>query len=156
MINSLVVAILVIALFQKTAERRFPALVFAFFTWLHCVALSGGEGLLYFFTAGLCDVAIISIIASWAKITRLSDALITISLVSIISNFYGWISWVNYLPVKSYNIFIMALYLIAILSLLWKDCAHDYTRINQRHRWLRLLADKCGAFCFSLLQKART
>ncbi len=89
-------------------------------------------------------------------VDKLSDALITLSIVSVLVNLYGWSLWLNYLPVESYNNLIMALYLIAIFFLLGKDCAHDYSRINQRHRWLRLLVDKCGVLRVSLFKKAGT
>ena len=154
MINALIAAIFIVALFQPDSERRFPALIFAFFIWLHCVSLSGLEGFWYFFTAGLCDVAIISLIACWAKVSSLSDSLITISILSVVVNFYGWLLWMSYLPVYSYNYSITALYLIAIISLLRGDCANDYARNYQRHRWLRLLGDKCRVFCLSLPKKA--
>lgn len=156
MIDSIVAALLLLALFQMKTGRRFPALVFAFLTWFHCAFLSGYDGWMYFFTAGSCDIIIIAIIATYAETNRISDALITLSTVSIFANFYGWFLWVNYLPVSSYNNVIMALYLIAIFILLGKDCAHDYNRVNQRHRRLRLFADKCSVFCLSLSKKAGT
>jgi hypothetical protein len=156
MINALISAILIIALFQTNSDRRFPALVFALFVWLHCVSMSGLEGFWYFFTAGLCDIVIIAIIACWARVSALADSLITISIISIVFNCYGWLLWVSYLPVSSYNYSITALYLIAILSLLRGDCANDKPRNLQRYYGLRVFSHKCRDFCLSLPKKART
>ncbi len=156
MINALIAAIFIVALFQPNTDRRFPALIFAFFLWLHCAAMSELEGFWYFFTAGLCDVAIVAMIACWSKVSRLTDSLITLSIMSVVFNFYGWLLWISFLPVYSYNYSITALYLIAIISLLRGDCANDYSRTSKRYSGLRLFSNKCRDLCVSLPKKART
>lgn len=155
MIVYVLIVLGVVSVLQRTSERRFPAVVFAASCGAHYYMLSGLEGFWYCFTAAFCDLVTVAVICSFATVTRLADTLISISIFSIFVNIYGWVLWVMYLPVESYNQAIMALYLIAILSLLWKDCADDYYRNSKRHSSLRLFGDKCFAFCCALSKEAK-
>lgn len=146
----LVTIIFIAAIFQKSAERRLPAVAFAFFTMLHFLVFSQLEGFGFFFTAGLCDVAIISVIATHAKVSRISDALLNVSVLSVFLNVYGFVLWVNYLPVISSNNSIIALYLITIFYLLSRDSSYEHSGVHQHYRGLRLLAGKCSLFRISL------
>jgi len=128
MIDYLVIVIVVAALSQVVSKRRYPACVFAAVTFSHWMWLSGLEGFYYCLSAGVCDVLVIYLICSYSQTSRLADTLIFISLMSIVLNLYGWLLWYYYLPVESYNTSIAALYLIAIISLLWKERAHDNNR----------------------------
>jgi len=99
---------------------------------------------------------VVFLIAYFAKTTRVSDTILTIGCVSIILNFDGFLLYSYGLSTEPYNLSIVALYLIAIISLLRGDCADDYARTYQRYSGFRVFATKCRDLCFSLSRKAGT
>lgn len=155
MVDYLIIFICILSIFQTTAERRFPAMVFAMMCGFHSIAFSTLEGFWYCFTAGTCDLIIIGVICCCAIVTRLSDRLIMLSVISIFLNVYGWLLYEFYLPVYIYNTSMTALYFIAILFLLRKDCANDESTTYKRYRCFQLFADKCGSVLVALREAKR-
>ena len=152
MVDYLIIIICILALFQSKSKWM-VACVFAIVTGLHSITMSSLEGFWYFFSAGVCDALVVGYVARFGKVTKLSDAIMNICVISFFANVYGWILWTNYLPVDSYNLTITALYLIAIFSLLSKERAHDFGHSKQ-NTGLRLLVCKLGHICSSIREKA--
>lgn len=157
MIESLIIAVFIVS-FCRESHVRLPGLILGLMaaTNYALVVTFAIEGFLYCFTAAMCDVLVIYLVTSYAKITKVSDVIIAISVVSIILNFDGWLLYAYELPLEAYNYSIAALYLIAILSLLRGDCANDYSGNLKRHSGFRLFADKCRAFCRALSKETQT
>jgi hypothetical protein len=151
------VIIAITVIFQPSSDRSIIALIYALSCITHMVVDIHSEldGFWYFFFAGVFDLAAISLIYTFNARTRLTDDLINISTLSIVLNAYGFVTWYNHQPILSYQLTMMALYFIAILSLLRKECANG----NQPHRWhngVRVLIDKGFAVCHSKQKEART
>lgn len=119
----------------------------------HALACSEFVGFWYYFSAAVFDVAIISIIYAYGARARLTDDLINISVSSVALNLYGWLTWYLYQPPLSYNLTMTALYFIAILSLLRKECANG----REPYKWhnsIRLFIDKGVDVCYSKQKEA--
>ena len=157
MIEALITAVLVVSIFQKSEHLRFPGLVLglvATTNYAICDMFSL-EGFSYCFAASVCDALVICIVVFFAKVTKVSDIIIAVSCVSIMFNFSGWLLYAYELPVEVYNYSIAALYLIAILSLMGKDCANDYSGNRKRYNGLRLFISKRCAFLGLLPKEAK-
>lgn len=139
--NIITVILCVLAVFQPTHDRRVIAIVYALVCASHGIVCDNFEGFWYFFTAGVFDLAIVSIVYAYGARTRLTDDLISISVASIALNAYGWLTWYNFQPIMSYQTAMAALYFIAILSLLRKERANDFG-INKWTSGFRCLIDK--------------
>ncbi len=146
MTTTLLIVICIFAIFQPNWDRFTVAMTYAAMCAGHAMSCYYFEGFWYYFSAGVFDLAIVSLIYAYGARIRLTDDLINISVASIALNFYGWLTWYLYQPPISYNLAMMALYFIAILSLLRKDCADG----KQTRRWnssVRLFIDKSVAYC---------
>lgn len=153
--TTLLVIICIVAIFQPSWDRFTIAMTYAVLCVGH--SLVGVEliGFWYYFSAAVFDLAIISLIYAYGSRVRLTDDLINISALSIVLNFYGWLTWYLYQPPLSYNLTMVALYFIAILSLLRKDCADGH----QPYRWhnsIRLFIHKGVSVCYTTKKASRT
>lgn len=153
MTDCLVIVLCLLALFQQVG-RRTSALIFSLSCLTHGYFMGDLGGLFYYLSAGFFDVVVIAIICAYLKPSRFNDCLIGLSVLSICFNFYGWVIWYLYLPPESYNIMFEALYLIAILVFLWRDCASD-TSYDKRRDSLFLSVRKSLCFHIPLFKKAR-
>ncbi len=142
----LLVVICILAICQPTWDRFTVAMLYASMCACHWVACTEFVGFWYYFSAGVFDLAIISVIYAYGARIRLTDDFINICVASIALNFYGWLTWFNYQPPTSYNVAMVALYFIAILSLLRKDCANG-KQVNKWHSSVRLFIYKSVAYC---------
>lgn len=144
--NILTVILCILAAFQPTHDRRVISLVYALVCASHGIVCDNFEGFWYFFTAGVFDLAIVSIIYAYGARTRLTDDLINICVASIALNAYGWLTWFNFQPILSYQTAMAALYFIAILSLLRKERANEFG-ISKWNSSVRFFIDKS---CFHI------
>lgn len=151
--NIITVILCILAVFQPTHDRRVIALVYALVCASHGIVCANFDGFWYFFTAGVFDLAIISIIYAYGAIARLTDDLINICVASIALNAYGWVTWHNYQPIFSYQTAMAALYFIAIFSLLRKGRANEYG-VNKWHSGVRSFIDKSSAYIIGKQKEA--
>ncbi len=151
----LLVVICILALLQPSWDRFTVAMLYASLCACHLVACTEFVGFWYYFSAGVFDLAVISVIYAYGAKIRLTDDFINISVASIALNFYGWLTWLNYQPPISYNLAMVALYFIAILSLLRKDCADERSSYKWSNR-IRLFIDKGVAYCLPTQKEARS
>jgi len=156
MIESLISAVLIISLFQKSEHARFAGLSLGLTACAHYALVEkfGLTGFDYCFTAATSGAIVVFIIAYFARVTRVSDTILSIGCVSIIFNMDGFLLYSYGFSTEPYNLSIVVLYLIAIISLLRGDCANDNARTYQRYPGFRVFAVKCRDLCFSLSRKA--
>lgn len=156
MIFEIITAILcVLALFQPTHDRRVIAFVYALACTAHGIFCVNFEGFWYFFSAGVFDLSIISIVYAYGARTRLTDDLINICVASIALNAYGWVAWYTFQSIFSYQIAMAALYFIAIFSLLRKERANEFG-INKWASGVRFFVDKSLAYITGTQKEARS
>lgn len=103
---------------QATAPRFFAAFVFVGVTLLHEVFLADADGLLYYGSAALFDLAIVILLSGVHPLPKMVLALQQICIVSIFVNLFGWVLWVLYLPPTAYNTSFVLLYFWALLALI--------------------------------------
>ena len=119
-IEWLIITIAFLALRQD--GRRFPAaLIFAASLLIHDVFLSELDGLLYYGSAALFDLMVITWLANLKGTSELTVNLLRISLASVVLNFTGWLMWVSYLEPSLYNISYVLLYSCAIIALIKEE-----------------------------------
>lgn len=76
---------------------------------------------LYYWTAGVFNVATMAIISAFAKPSRLAEGILAVSCGALFLNSYGWWIWFNRQPPESYNTAFILLYVLAILIILRGD-----------------------------------
>ena len=119
-IEWIIIAIAFLALRQD--ERRFPAaLIFAASLLIHDRFLAELDGLLYYGSAAIFDLAVITWLANLRQTCKLTVNLLRVSLVSIVLNFGGWLMWITYQPPALYNLSYIILYSCAIVALINKE-----------------------------------
>ena len=137
MISYLILLILVLSLAQD-GKGRIAALVFAIVCGGHSVLFGGLEGTAYFLSAAAADVIIVCFLCFKVPVSRLSDLLISISLLFWSVNSVGWLMWYFGQPIEPYYYSCLTLYLLTILSLLRKDgaCESGINIFNSCFRYL--------------------
>lgn len=113
------------AVFQPDKERRAVAGVFCCATLCHELFLSDIDGFLYYGSAALFDLAIISILSKMHIISGIALKLQRICVVSIIVNFFGWACWYNYFSPVVYNLSFILIYLWVLALLLQRNTHFD-------------------------------
>ena len=111
-------AMLALSCLQRTRANLGAALAFSGAASIHAMTFYKAEGFLYYGSAALADFIAISIISLSGATRRLGLGLATLSFVSIILNFYGWISWANYMPPNNYNNYYIFTYVTAIAMMI--------------------------------------
>lgn len=106
---------------QQNAPRLYAAFVFVGVTLLHDVAFSHLDGIAYYGSAALLDLAIMILLSGVHPLRKTVIRLQVICLISIIANMLGWLIWFVYLPPTAYNFTFFCLYLWALVELLKKD-----------------------------------
>lgn len=118
MIDNLICILTLVAVLQPDKERRTVAGVFCCATLLHHVYMSELDGFLYYGSAAVFDLAIISILSKMHTISNIVLKLQRICVVSILVNLIGWGCWYHYLPPDIYNLAFLFIYLWVIAALL--------------------------------------
>jgi uncharacterized membrane protein YjdF len=117
----LIVILVLVSLMQPNRARLYAALCFSGLTALHDIAFSSLNGVGYYGSAALLDLAIILITSGINPVPRVVILLHFICMASILINFLGWTLWFFYLPPTAYNIVFILLYVTAIGVLLGRD-----------------------------------
>lgn len=121
MISILIYILALVAVLQPDKERRTVAGVFCCFVLLHDIYMSQLDGFLYYGSAALFDLAIISVLSKIHITHDLVLKLQRLCIVSIIINIVGWICWYHYLPPGVYNSSFLFIYLYVLVILIQKD-----------------------------------
>jgi len=79
---------------------------------------------MYYGSAALFDLLAIILIANLAIPSVLAKQIMTISVVSIIFNYFGWVLWVTYMPPTIYNWSFIVLNLCTIICLIRREPGH--------------------------------
>ena len=106
---------------QPNAPRLFAAMVFAGLTLAHEFSLSHLEGLEYYGSAALVDLGIMIAISGISPTPAMVINLQRVCIVSIITNFLGWVMWLTYLPPIAYNYAYVFICMIAFAVLIKRD-----------------------------------
>ena len=121
MITLLLIVICLAVLTQPNANRLFAALVFAGLTLAHDLYLSDLDGLAYYGSAALMDLAIIILTSGIYPVPAMVVRLHQICLFSIIANCAGWVMWQAYLPPTVYDAMFVFIYIWAVIAMIKKD-----------------------------------
>ena len=145
-ITLLIYALVIVAFLQPNAPRLFAAVIFMGITLLHEVFSSSYEGIQYYGSAALCDLAVIILTSGINPVPKMVLSLHKICIVSIFANFGGWLLWFFYYPPLAYDVTFALIYVWALIILINRDKLDvgDYTldswyscvRFN-RHSWAR-------------------
>ena len=140
----LLTAIGVTVFLQPNAPRLFAAFIFAGLTLCHDIFLSHFDGLLYYGSAALLDLAIIILTSGIAPVPQMVISLHRICMASIAMNFIGWFIWFMYLPPVVYDSAFMFIYAWTLIILIKRndtdvggyslDCWGSCFRFNWRSR----------------------
>ena len=117
-ITALFVALFVVAFIQPNAPRFFAAVAFVSITLLHELFLSDYDGLLYYGSAALFDLAIIILTSGINPVPKMVLSLHKICVASILVNLLGWVIWFFYFPPLIYDAAFVALYVWALITLI--------------------------------------
>lgn len=120
-ITLLLASLFVVAFIQPNAPRFFAALAFVAITLLHELFLSHYDGLLYYGSAALFDLAIIIATSGIRPVPEMVLSLHRICLVSILANFLGWVIWFLYFPPLIYDASFVAIYAWALITLIKRN-----------------------------------
>ena len=121
-VTTLLIAVLiVVAALQPTDERLYTAFLFASLVSLHHIFAYNMEGIAYYGSAALLDMAVIFFTARLRILSSVIRSIQNICLASIALNAFGWVSWMLYAPPHAYNAAFIALYSLAIITLLKKE-----------------------------------
>lgn len=105
MILSLLIAAICFAvLFQPTRERFVAGAAFAAFLVLHDLLLASADGFAYYGSAALVDLIIVALLHKIEPLPTMALALQRLCVVSIVTNFAGFLLWYNYSPPTAYNV----------------------------------------------------
>lgn len=120
-VTTLIFLIIVTAFFQPSAPRLFAALSFVGITALHELFFSDYEGLQYYGSAALFDLAIIILTSGINPVPKMVLSLHKICIVSIVANLLGWIMWFLYYPPMIYDLAFVAIYAWTLITLIKRN-----------------------------------
>lgn len=120
-ITGLLIAIVVLAFFQPNAPRFFAALIFVGITLSHELFLSNLDGLQYYGSAALFDLAIIILTSGINPVPKMVINLHRICIVSIIANLVGWVLWFLYVPPLFYDASFVLIYVWTLITLIHRN-----------------------------------
>lgn len=129
----LILIIAFLAWKQKDEGRRDAAMILAIFTLSHDVFLSNWDGLAYYGSAALFDLAVITGVANLLKTPKLVIDILRISRVSMFLNCLGWITWMKGWEPWPYNVAFIFLYFWTIVVLVRDE--RIYRRDLELDRW---------------------
>ena len=116
-----------LAIFHRGAGRM-AALTYAILMVLQSISCDALEGYRFFVGCAIFETAILIVLCSFSKISRLSDILITVACFSWITSAMGALLWHYSIPLELYYYACTTLYVIAATTMLWEDGTHDQGR----------------------------
>jgi hypothetical protein len=123
MITALLAALVVAFLFQPNRVRLYVAGCFVGLAWVHELFLSDLDGLAYYGSAALFDLGVIMATAYIKPVPQIVPRIHIVCFASILCNSIGWVLWWFYVSPVFYNAAFMAVYLAAVVAILWGDNA---------------------------------
>lgn len=116
-------ALTVVAFIQPNAPRFFAAVLFVSITLTHEIFLSHLDGLMYYGSAALLDLAIIVLTSGINPVPRMVLSLHRVCIASIVLNLAGWVLWFFYFPPLLYDLAFVTLYAWALWIFTKRDRA---------------------------------
>ena len=123
MISAVLAALVVAFLFQPNRVRLYVAGCFVGLAWVHELFLSDLDGIAYYGSAALFDLIVITVTSFIRPTPQIVPRIHVVCMASITINFIGWIMWWFYLPPAFYDAAFVAVYLSAVVAILWGDNA---------------------------------
>ena len=123
----LLMLICILAIFHR-GQGRISSLAYAIIFATQAVTCDALEGLDFFLSAAVADTLILIVICSMAPVSRLSDILVSVTMLSWINNAVGAVLWNYNQPLDPYYSACTTLYILVALSMLWEDATHDTGR----------------------------
>lgn len=120
-VTILICLIIAMAFIQPNAPRLFAAVIFVGVTALHEVFFSDYDGLQYYGSAALFDLAIIILTSGINPIPKMVLSLQKICIVSIVANLVGWILWFLYYPPLLYDLAFVVIYAWTLIILIKRN-----------------------------------
>jgi len=115
---------------QSDEKRRRICFIYSSTAILHHTILGQETGFIYYFSAALCSIAIMPVIAMLGNFGRFTRNLLMICMSAAILNASGWVLYELYFDPIVYNNLFLVLYSIAI-ALMLNEEINDKT-INHR------------------------
>lgn len=122
------------ALLQPSASRATVAGILVGIILTHELFFSHLDGLAYFASAALFDLAAIMLTGLVVPITKMVLSIHRICIVSILANFAGWILWEMYFPPLAYELTFAGIYMWTLVVLLKRggnDVMGDYKLVSR-------------------------
>lgn len=123
MIDGLLIAMVIVALWQPTLARAQAAIAFSFITAAHAILFTDVPGFWYYLIAASADLLIINTLALLPYPTLLTVRLMHISVISMLLNAVGWVFYMLYLPPFGYDLLFIGVYTVGIAAMLGKEGA---------------------------------
>lgn len=120
-ITYLFYALLIVAFIQPNAPRFFAAVSFVTVTLSHELLLSDLDGLKYYGSAALFDLAIIILTSGINPVPKMVLSLHKICIASILVNLLGWVIWFFYFPPLIYDLAFVVIYAWALYVFIKRD-----------------------------------
>jgi hypothetical protein len=122
-ITALLAALVVAFVFQPNRVRLYVAGCFVGLAWAHELFLSELDGIAYYGSAALFDLGVIMATTFIRPIPQIVPRVHVVCIASIIMNSIGWVMWYCYLSPAFYDAAFVAIYLAAVVAILWGDNA---------------------------------
>jgi len=116
-ITLLIYAVVIVSFIQPNAPRFFAAIIFTSITLLHELLFSSYDGLQYYGSAALFDLAVIVFTSGINPVPKMVLSLHRICIVSIFANLTGWVLWFFYYPPLVYDVTFIAIYTWTLIIL---------------------------------------
>lgn len=110
--------------FQPDNNRYLTAKIFILVNIIHGILLHDADGLMYYGSAALSDLAIMLLISRVKPISDTSISLLKICIVSIIVNMVGWAAWFSWYSPFAYDAAFVFIYIWAIYTLMRRKDAY--------------------------------
>ena len=147
MLTFLLIAIAVAVLLQTDKHHLFIGAVFVLLVLWHDTVFLLFErdiynmvphavgGLVYYGSAAVIDLLILTIIAATGNTSKTAQHLKTICFWFAIANFYGWIAWFTYNTPTLYNYSCYVLYVLTFAVFIKRSRARGWCR-DFKHSWV--------------------
>lgn len=120
-ITVLIYSLIPAAIFQKSVQRLFAALVFVGVIHLHHFSFTGLEGGYYLVSGALFSLGTIILTSGINPPPKIVLNIQKICIVSAICNLIGWVLWENYISSDYYNMSFVVVYGWAFFTLIERD-----------------------------------
>lgn len=113
--------IAIIVVFQPNKPRIFSAMWFAGLALVCDVIGKDTDNLAHYGSAALLDLAIIILTSGISPVPKTVISLHAVCMFSIVTNFIGWATYLNYLNPDYYNVAFIGIYALTLMILIMRN-----------------------------------